>query len=45
VKCHGFGIAAPQVCASVTSHTHERKSKTSLAMSKGRIVLKLNTFA
>ncbi len=33
-----------EVCASVTSSTHERKSKTNVVMSKGRIYLKHNAF-
>jgi DNA-directed RNA polymerase III subunit RPC2 len=33
-----------QVCASVTSSTHERKSKTNAVMSKGKIYLKHNAF-
>ncbi len=37
--------AAPQVLASVTSSTHERKSKTTVVFSKGRIYLKHNAMA
>lgn len=34
-----------QVAASVTSSTHERKSRTSISMKQGRFVLKHNTLA
>ena len=34
----------PQVCASVTSSTHERKSKTNIAMSKAKLFLRHNAF-
>lgn len=33
-----------QVVASVTSSTHERKSKTNTIMSKGKIYLRHNAF-
>ena len=33
-----------QVCASVTSSTHERKSKTNIAMSKAKLFLRHNAF-
>jgi hypothetical protein len=33
-----------QIMASVTSSTHERKSKTNLVMSKGKMYLKHNAF-
>eukprot|EP00798_Chlamydomonas_sp_ICE-L_P009475 gene9475-32467_t len=33
-----------EICASVTSSTHERKSKTNLAMKKGRVYLRHNAF-
>ena len=33
-----------QVCASVTSSTHERKSKTNIVINKGKLYLKHNAF-
>mmetsp|Transcript_10383 Transcript_10383/g.31241 ORF Transcript_10383/g.31241 Transcript_10383/m.31241 type:complete len:1166 (-) Transcript_10383:34-3531(-) len=33
-----------EVCASVTSSTHERKSKTNIAMSKAKVFLRHNAF-
>jgi len=33
-----------EICASVTSSTHERKSKTNIVTSKGRLYLKHNAF-
>ena len=33
-----------EICASVTSSTHERKSKTNIAMSKSRLFLRHNAF-
>ncbi len=36
--------AALQICAQVTSSTHERKSKTNIVMNKGKLYLKHNAF-
>lgn len=38
VDAHG------EVCASVTSSTHERKSKTNIIMSKSKMYLRHNAF-
>ena len=33
-----------EICASVTSSTHERKSKTNITMSKSKLFLRHNAF-